>query len=276
MARLNLPTKALIGMVHLPALPGTPKSRLSIDEIIALAVEEARLLEGAGFHGLIVENIHDIPYLKRQVGPEITAAMTAITRAIVDAVALPVGIQILAGANREALAVAQCSGAQFIRAEGYLFASVADEGLMADADAGPLLRYRKMIGADDIAVFCDLKKKHSAHAITADVDLAEMAQAADFFDADGIIITGTSTGKATSLDDLEVAKSATTLPTWVGSGVTPDNCAALLEWADALIVGSWYKAGGRWFNRPDKTRVERMAQAFETALKGTLQTDKRA
>ena len=38
-----------------------------------------------------------------------------------------------------------------------------------DACAGPLLRYRKHIGAAHIAVWADLKKKHAAHAVTADV-----------------------------------------------------------------------------------------------------------
>ena len=59
-----------------------------------------------------------------------------------------------------------------------------------DACAGPLLRYRQQIGGSDIAVFCDIKKKHSAHAVTQDVDIAETARAAAFFRADGVIITG--------------------------------------------------------------------------------------
>ena len=63
------------------------------------------------------------------------------------------------GANKEALAVAHVSGANFIRAEGYVFSHVADEGWM-DACAGELLRYRKSIGAENVLVFTDVKKKH--------------------------------------------------------------------------------------------------------------------
>src|SRR5690606_22936151 len=100
--------------------------------------------------------------------------------AVRDAVACPLGIQILAGANRAALAVAHAAGLQFIRAEGFVFASVADEGLLDEADAGPLLRYRKMIGAEHVAIFADIKKKHSSHAITADVDVSETTKAAEF------------------------------------------------------------------------------------------------
>ena len=56
--------------------------------------------------------------------------------------------------------MAQASGADFIRAEGYVFSHVADEGWM-DSCAGELLRYRKLIGAENVLVFTDIKKKHS-------------------------------------------------------------------------------------------------------------------
>jgi hypothetical protein len=72
---------------------------------------------------------------------------------------LPCGVQILAAANKEAIAVAQAAGLQFIRAEGYVFAHVADEGFMSSC-AGELLRYRKQIGAEHVLVFTDVKKKH--------------------------------------------------------------------------------------------------------------------
>lgn len=101
----------------------------------------------------------------------------------------PCGIQILASANRQALAVAKAVDLQFIRAEGFVFSHIADEGF-TDACAGDLLRYRKHIDAKNVLVFTDLKKKHSSHTITTDVSLAETAHAAEFFMSDGIILTG--------------------------------------------------------------------------------------
>ena len=109
---------------------------------------------------IMVENMHDIPYLNRQVGPEIVASMSVVCNEVKkEANNLPCGIQILAGANKEALAVAKAAGLQFIRAEGFVFSHIADEGTM-NSDAGELLRYRKHIEADDIIVFTDIKKKH--------------------------------------------------------------------------------------------------------------------
>ncbi|MCZ6835611.1 MAG: BtpA/SgcQ family protein [Planctomycetota bacterium] len=253
--------KALVGMVHLPALPGTPGSQLDMSAIIEQATAESILLTESGFDALLIENMHDVPYLQRNVGPEIVAAMTIVACAIRRAVELPLGVQVLAGANHDALAIAHAANAEFIRVEGFVFSAVADEGLLEKADAGPLLRYRKQIGAERIKILADIKKKHSSHALTADIDVGEMAKAAEFFGADGVIITGIATGQSIRIDDLGTARIATQLPLLVGSGVTPDSVANLYAYADALIVGSWYKRDGLWSNPPCPERAKELVEA---------------
>lgn len=257
--------KALVGMVHVAALPGTPRHQAPIETIVQQAVNEAKLLASAGFDAIIIENMHDVPYIRRDVGPEIVAAMTMVGCAMRREVGVPLGVQILAGANQQALAVAHACGAQFIRAEGFVFASVADEGIVDEADAPKLLRYRKAIGAEKVAILADIKKKHSSHAITADIDSGEMARAAEFFGADGVIITGIATGQAIRIDDLGAARLATRLPLIVGSGVIPEKVTDLFAYADALIVGSWYKQGGVWNNPPDEGRCKELAKAVKAA-----------
>ncbi len=262
-----LPAKALVGMVHVRALPGTPAhDGSSVAEIASIAREEARTLASLGFDALIIENMHDRPYVHGDaLGPETTAAMTRAGHEVAGAVEVPLGVQILSGGNRQALAVAHAVGASFIRCENFVFAHVADEGLLAKAEAGELLRYRKSIGAEGVAVFCDVKKKHASHAITADVSLAESVHAAEFFGADGVIVTGASTGRATAPGDLAEARGATSLPVLVGSGVTPERTPALLEHADALIVGSALKQDGLWSNPLDAAACERMVAAVRAA-----------
>ena len=133
-------SKPVIGMIHLGALPGTPASELSLPAIEALAVREAMILRDAGVHGVMIENMHDTPYLRGHAGPEIVAAMAIIGRAVKETAKLPCGIQILAGANIEAMAVAHAAGLAFIRVEGFAFAHVADEGFI-QSSAAELLRY---------------------------------------------------------------------------------------------------------------------------------------
>jgi membrane complex biogenesis BtpA family protein len=261
-----LPPRALIGMVHTAALPGTPFFGLPIDEIAAAAVSEARTLAQSGFDAIIVENMHDRPYVLPPHGPEITAAMTRIVRAVREAVGVPLGVQILASGEREALAVALAAGAQFIRCENFVFSHVADEGLLERAAAGPLLRYRRAIGADHIRIFCDIKKKHASHAVTADLTIAEAAHAAELFAADGLIETGAFTGDPAKPIDVAALRAASRLPVLVGSGVTPEQVASLFAaGADALIVGSFIKQGGRWDRPVDADRCRQLAAAAAAA-----------
>jgi len=255
-------SRALIGVIHVAALPGTPAGRLSVAAIAEAAVDEARVYAASGFHGVIIENTHDRPYLKGTAGPEIVAAMTAVGTEVRRAVGLPLGIQILAGANRATLAAAHACGAAFIRVEGFVFAHVADEGLI-ESGAGDLLRYRRAIGGEHIRVFADIKKKHSAHAITADVNLAETARAAEFFQADGVIVSGSATGCPTDPDGVRATAQSVSIPTLVGSGITSENMQCF-DAADALIVGSSVKEGGQWFNRLDPARVATLGRAFQS------------
>ncbi len=252
--------RALLGMIHVGALPGTPAAHHSVDKLTHDAVGEARAYREAGFTAVMIENMHDRPYLRRRVGPEIVAAMTAIGREVKREVPLPLGVQVLAGANREAIAVAHAIGAEFVRCEGFVFAHVADEGLV-ESDAGELLRYRRAIGAERVKVFVDVKKKHSSHAITADIPLAATAQAAEFFLADGVVVTGDATGEPADPADVEAVARAAALPVLVGSGLTPFNLPQFAA-AQGYIVGSSVKRGGLWSNPLDHEAVRAMAAAF--------------
>jgi membrane complex biogenesis BtpA family protein len=177
-------------MVHLRASPGAPRSSHSVAQIVAIALQEAQAYIKGGLNGLLIENMHDVPYMNRQAGPEVVASMACAAWELRKAFpSVPIGLQVLAGCNRESMAIAHACDCDFIRAESFVFGHVGDEGYM-DACAGDLLRYRRAIGACDVRVFTDVKKKHSAHAVTADVSIAETAVAAAFFDVDGVIVTG--------------------------------------------------------------------------------------
>jgi membrane complex biogenesis BtpA family protein len=258
MVALFAQLKPVIGVIHVGALPGTPRSSQTIAELVTSAKDEARLYREAGVDGVMIENMHDVPYLRGEVGPEIVAAMTAIASEVKSEVKsespLPVGIQILAGANIEAMAVAHAAGLDFIRAEGYAYAHVADEGLI-QASAARLLRYRRLIGAARIQVWADVKKKHSAHAITADVSLGATAETVEFMGADCVIVTGNVTGEAPSPADVKEAKTHCHLPVILGSGISAENIGDFYNEADGFIIGSFFKVDGHWSNTIDLSRV---------------------
>lgn len=257
--------KPIIGVIHVGALPGAPANRQTVTEITAQAAREAAIYRDCGVDGIIIENMHDVPYLRGSVGPEIVAAMAVIGHAVKTESRLPAGVQILAGANIEAMAVAHAANLDFIRAEGFVFAHVADEGLI-QSSAAELLRYRKMIGADRVQIWTDVKKKHSSHAITADISLGATAEAAEFMRASVVIVTGSVTGDAPKLSDVQEVKSHCRLPALLGSGIDPNNIAEFYQAADGFIIGSYFKAEGHWANAVEPERVRQlMASARASA-----------
>lgn len=253
---------SVIGVVHVHPLPGSAGYDGDMPGIIAAALRDAGAYVDGGADALLIENMHDVPYLNGYVDPETTAGMTMVAQAVKSAHAkVPLGIQILAGANVEALGVAVAAGLDFMRVEGFVFAHVGDEG-MHNSCAPQLIRRRAALRANHIKIFADIKKKHSAHAITADVSLVETAHAAEFFLADGVVVTGAATAIAPAPEEVAAVKGAARCAVLVGSGVAADNIEYFVQHADALIIGSSLKHDGNWKNAVDINRVKRLRSSL--------------
>jgi predicted TIM-barrel enzyme len=82
-----------------------------------------------------------------------------------------------------------------------------------------------------------------------------------FCGADALVVTGPETGQPTHRADVETVRAAGG-PVAVGSGVNPDNAAALAAVSDALIVGSFLKVGGDWRAPVDPERVRLLRSAM--------------
>ena len=250
-------------MIHVGPLPGAPGWSGDLAPQLERVQREALQYQQAGFHALLLENMYDLPYMiGDRVGPETVAAMAVLGREIRRVCTLPLGVQVLAAANRQALAVALACGAEFIRVEGFVFAHVADEGWI-EGCAGELLRWREQWRAQHIRVFADIKKKHSSHAITADVSLLETAHACEFFRVDGLIVTGSATGKAADPGEVQQLAEHSRVPVLVGSGITPENLSQF-SGAQGWIVGSSVKRGGHWDAPVDPTRLEALVEAWRS------------
>ncbi|MBU1136160.1 MAG: BtpA/SgcQ family protein [Nanoarchaeota archaeon] len=258
--RLKEEKKVIIGMIHVPALPGTPKNTLSKKEIINKCIKEAKIYKKHGLKVVMIENMHDIPYTKN-ISHEITKIMAVIGKEV-KKLGLYCGIQILAAANKQAMEAAKIAGLDFIRAEGFVYAHIADEGYI-ESCAGDLLRYRKAIDAEDVLVFTDIKKKHSSHAITSDVNIAETARTAEFFLSDGVIVTGTSTGIEANLEEVKQVKKAVKIPVLIGSGITDKNLKNYFPYADIFIVGSFIKKDKDWKNELDENNIKALIKEFD-------------
>jgi membrane complex biogenesis BtpA family protein len=258
--------KAVIGVIHSLPLPGSPGYEgQPMTEIVDFAVAEAERYRAGGVDGLIVENHGDIPFSKPEhLGPETAAGMAVMTDAVRRASGLTVGVNVLANGAIQALAVAKAAGAAFIRVNQWANAYVANEGFV-EGPAAAATRYRAWLQAREVKIFADVHVKHGAHAITADRSIPELARDVEFFDADVAIATGQRTGDSATMEELSTIADGTALPVAVGSGVTPENVGDILTVADAVIVASYLKRDGVWWNPVDPERLRTFMAAVERA-----------
>lgn len=267
-------SKPLIGDIHLPPLPGTPRYRgETMSDIIKTAVADARAYADGGMDGIIVENHGDIPFLRpRDIGPEIIASMAAIAKVLAEEVAVPIGINLLANGAIGALAIAKASEARFIRVNQWVNAYISNEGLI-EGESAKALRYRKLIGAEDIAIFADVHVKHGSHAIVADRPVSEQAADVEFYDADVAIATGNRTGEAIPDTEIDAIRTGTRLPVIGGSGITAENAGSIMKALDGAIVGSSLKRDGVWWNPVERGRVESLVDTVAN-LREVKRTDR--
>lgn len=254
--------RPVIGVIHLNPLPGAPRyAGQDMREVYAAAVRDAKTLASGGIDGIIIENASDMPFRRPEnIGPETVAALTAACLEVRNAVDTPIGITCVANGVIPGLAIAKAVGARWVRANQWVNAYVANEGIL-NGPAPEAMRYRSNIGAQDVFIFADVHVKFGAHAITADRSIAEQATDAEWFDADVLIASGTRTGSPTQPGEVQAVREGTNLPVIVGSGLNPDQVPTLFQVADGAIVGQWLKKDGVWWNPVDPHRVERLMAA---------------
>ncbi|MGM0877150.1 MAG: BtpA/SgcQ family protein [Bacillota bacterium] len=258
--------KAVIGMIHLKALPGAPHYKgESMDDIFDFAMNDVKAYEENGVDGLIIENAWDIPFPKPEdIGMETVAAFSTLAERLKRETNLPIGINCLANGAIPALAVAKANDLPFVRVNQWVNAYVANEGFVEGASA-KALRYRSKIKGEDIKIFADVHVKHGSHSIIADRSLADQTHDAVFFDADVLIATGNRTGNETQLSEITGIKDHTVLPVIVGSGMNKDNARKIMTVANGCIVGSALKEDGLWWNPVDRTSVEEFMKEVHKA-----------
>jgi membrane complex biogenesis BtpA family protein len=257
----TLPLKFLGAMIAVMPLPGSPRYGGEDDLILAQALSDLGHYTIAGVDAIVLENSHDLPYVKPPLNEAAVAVMKRIAREVRARFQGPIGIQMLEAANETALEIAHEADLDFIRVEGYVFAHVGGAGII-EGCAGKLLRKRKELGCEHIKVFADVKKKHCSHALTADLSVADEIKQAQFFLTDGVIVTGARTTEPPSIIELRQARKAARVPVVIGSGMTPENIKLYYPRADGFIVGSTFRQDGDFLGVLDPKRLAGFMQVF--------------
>jgi len=251
--------KAIIGMVHVGALPGTPlyDRKRGLEGLVDDALADAKKLVEAGVDGIQIENQWDRPFLKaNEIGPEVVSVLTHITTLIGQLSSIPLGMNVHLNACNHAMAIAKATNCKWIRAFELANGYISNSGYV-DAAGPQLMRYRSMIDADDIMVFGDFQVKHGSHAITSDRTVIEKAHDIEAFLGDAAIITGLSTGNPPDGKSCDGVHKELGIPLLIGSGLSSDNIQTLWPYVDGAVIGSSFKVNGVLSNPIDKERVER-------------------
>jgi len=257
----------LVGVIHLPPLLGSPRSRESTRACAVQAARCASALVRAGFDGIILENFNDAPFFAGTVPPVTVAAMTACALAVRDAAPeLYLGVNVLRNDAEAALAVAACVEAEFVRVNVLTGVRVADQGII-EGKAATLLRASHAWAQGRVRIWADVDVKHSAPLGPARPLAQEVEDTVHRALADAVLVTGDGTGKGVDVDKLSlVARAAGEVPVYVASGATPETLAVLAQHATGVIVGSALRTGGRPGGPVDEALATSFAQSFRRAF----------
>lgn len=235
--------KPIMGMVHLPPLPGSPNYGGSMRAVLDHAMQDADTLLGNGVNALIVENLGDYPYYPMTSEPETVAAMTRaaleIRRRYPD---VPLGINILRNSWKSALAVALLADAQFIRLNVLTDTMATDQGVI-QGEAHLAMRYRAAIGANHIKVFADIYAKHGGPLVRRGLQTVtrEMVHRGM---ADAIIISGEESSVPADVSDIrQIREASGDTPLFLGSGIGLKT-VDFVRHADGSIFGYGTKPSG--------------------------------
>jgi membrane complex biogenesis BtpA family protein len=242
--------KPMIGMIHMPALPGAPDNTMSMKELIEFALSEADKLERAGLDAVIVENVGDVPLFKDNLPPYTVAAMTSVVKEVVRHTKTKVGVNMLRNACEEAFSIAHVTGAHFIRCNIMIGAYATDQGII-ESCAAKLLRLKKSL-ASEVLIFGDVHSKHAYPIFNVEIEYAAQ-DLAERGGADAVIVSGARSPIPPSFERVKKVKDAITKPVLIGSGIGLANIKQFYQRSDGLIIGEPdFKIKGVWGGPSDE------------------------
>jgi len=251
--------KTVIGMAHLPALPGAPRYDRpgGLEKLVDWVRADVAALQEGGVDAIMFGNEDDRPYVF-EAPPEGLAAMAAVIAAVKPELKVPFGVNYLWDAvGTVALAVA--TDAQFVR-EIFVGVYAADMGHWEPKGA-EALRLRTQCGRDDLKLLFNINAEFATTLDTRPIGVR--ARSAVFSSlADVICVSGPMTGQAADQSDLAAVKEALPdIPVLANTGVTAETVGDILGVADGCVVGTSLKRDRVTWNPVDADRVRRLMDA---------------
>lgn len=234
----------VVGVLHLPPLPGSPRYAGKWETVRRHMHEEADVLVDNGIHGLMLENFGDAPFIKERSEPVTIGAMAILAAELQSMFRCPIGINVLRNDALSALSIAALTGAQFVRVNVLIGAMLTDQGVV-EGQARELQMLRRRLAWKG-QIWADVLVKHAVPLAPLEVEQV----ARDTVErglADVLIASGSATGEATPIDKLcRIRAAVPTAPVLAGSGVGLENLAEILASCDGCIVATSLQDGGKF------------------------------
>ena len=248
--------KPLIGMIHLPALPGYPTSQ-GMDYIIKKALIDLKTLEDAGFDGVLVENDNDQPH-QIHITDSVKLAFSEIMKVLLKKSTIPVGMEIIYD-MLSTIKVAHSVHASFIRLD--VFADTIKTRWGIIPSQAPEI-YELMNSLEcKIPLLADIQVKHGI--LIKQKPITQSALESIDLGASGLIVTGNWTGEPPTLDDcLAIKSSVPNFPLFIGSGFSSENAEKFLPLVDGIIVGTSIKTG-EYIDRKKAKELNNIVNEFK-------------
>ncbi len=264
--------KPVIAMLHLDALPGDVRWRDT--DTMETVLEHARMdlhaLQEGGVDGVLISNEFSLPY-EAHVEPVNVAAMAYVIGALRNEFTVPFGVDCI-GDGASTIDLAAVTGAQFVR-EGFSGAHVGLNGINS-VSLTRILKRRKELGAEHVRMLYFLNPESDQNLNARPYDLQARSLIFEAF-PDGLCVSANGAGMDVDEQLLRTVKQVSPdTAVLCNTGCRPDTIRRKLTIADAAVVGTYFKDGGRFMDeqhrnvRVDKARVKELMDEAVAFRKG--------
>jgi len=216
---------------------GELSSKDAVKKAKQWSLDQARIATDGDVDGLLLE-FRGGGIMDRDIPAKKLSAMVEITKSVIGKhPKLVIGVEILWHFPGSTLKLAQQSGAKFVRLD-FFSDKVKAEGKVVPIDPKGLIKYRKTLKAEHIALLTDIQVKYSK-MLDPKISLQQSAKTARSYGSDGVIISGSKSGSAPDIQRLSQARQTINeFPIIIGSGFSLENAPQFVPRVDAIIVGT--------------------------------------
>ena len=235
--------KPIIAMLHLDALPGDPRFRYgdAMERVVEHARADLKALQEGGVDGVLISNEFSLPY-ERHMSFVTPAAMAYVIGVLKSELRVPFGVDCISD-GLATIELAAAVNADFVR--GTFSGVYVGDGGLYNNDFSQLLRRKAALHLDDLKMLYFINPESDRNLDTR--PLADIAKSTIFkAHPDGLCISANAAGQ--DVDEgliAAVKEAAPDVAVLCNTGCRPDTIARKLAYADAAVVGTYFKENGK-------------------------------